>query len=338
MVHNINVAENSSSNNDVNKGIDKVDATPTVARDHFSIPTIESETEVESSESSKVRKEGKCSTSSNHAPKFSKGTGSGKSKSGIGSSNMIIANDTKQRKISTVSAPIFIREADESQDHLSNIWSNPKPSTSRDAVAAGNAANNRKKIEMDNGVNKRYASVRGDEYQDRRKSENIRGINNKRHRSLHLQVPSSSAVRWKAGQEVYKEGNVVGGMRRVTLSSGKGSLDGSGSPDTDTVGYISESAITHYQRTRYKTAMILLQVTVVFLITWAPFWILYVIGYLNEGFWDTTDYVSFNVWRICRYLYLVNHAINPVIYAFGHKQFRNDLKAVLKKVCCRTNH
>ena len=132
---------------------------------------------------------------------------------------------------------------------------------------------------------------------------------------------------------IYQAGMMAGKMRKISLP-----VSYRQNSNEETTAYLSEAALNHYQRTRYKTAMILLTVTVVFLLTWTPFWILYLVFFIHPEFWDNMDYVQQNIFRMLRFLYMINHAINPVIYAFAHKQFRDDLKAVFKKLCCRNRY
>ncbi len=134
---------------------------------------------------------------------------------------------------------------------------------------------------------------------------------------------------------VYQAGMKVGKMRKITLPVRPFSPSSrpQNSPDEATA-YLSEAAINQYQRTRYKTAKILLTVTVVFLVTWFPFWAMYLENFLHPDFWDKMSYAEQNVMRILRYLYMLNHAVNPVIYTFTNKQFREDLKMVFSKLSC----
>ena len=157
--------------------------------------------------------------------------------------------------------------------------------------------------------------------------------------NLGSKRPTKSKNRFKlklpAGDRhtIYQAGMMVGKMRKISLP-----VSYRPNSNEETTAYLSEVAPNHYQRTRYKTAMILLTVTVVFLLTWTPFWILYLIFFIQNNFWDNMNFVEQNIYRILRFLYMINHAINPVIYAFAHKQFRDDLKMVFKKLCCRDRY
>ena len=144
---------------------------------------------------------------------------------------------------------------------------------------------------------------------------------------FNLTLPSTDR------HSIYQAGMMVGKMRKISLpvSYRQNSTD-------ETTAYLSEAALNQYQRTRYKTAMILLTVTVVFLLTWTPFWLLYIVFWIDNEFWDNMNYTEQNIFRMLRYMYMINHAINPVIYAFAHKQFRDDTKCVFKKICCRSRY
>ncbi len=151
-------------------------------------------------------------------------------------------------------------------------------------------------------------------------------VKNRYRNRLHLTIPVEER------HSVYQAGLKVGKMRQISFPGKSSTLRRTSSEET--TAYMSEAAISHYQRTRYRTAMILLTVTIVFLLTWLPFWILCLVAYIDQDFWETQTYAEQNVFRILRYLYMVNHAVNPVIYAFAHKQFREDLKLVSKKLLC----
>ena len=144
---------------------------------------------------------------------------------------------------------------------------------------------------------------------------------------FNLTLPSADR------HSIYQAGMMVGKMRRISLPATYRQ-----NSTEETKAYLSEAALNQYQKTRYKTAMILLTVTVVFLLTWTPFWILHVVVYVDNDFWDNQTYTEQNIFRMLRYMYMINHAINPVIYAFAHKQFRDDMKTVFKKICCRSRY
>ncbi|WAR31845.1 OX2R-like protein [Mya arenaria] len=68
-----------------------------------------------------------------------------------------------------------------------------------------------------------------------------------------------------------------------------------------------------------RTAFMLFIVTVLFLATYLPAWLM------------SFELIDFNLCVF--YLYLINHATNPIIYAFMSKDFRQDIKRLLLKCC-----
>ena len=195
---------------------------------------------------------------------------------------------------------------------------------------------NQTSVKKENRIRDEEDSLASPKFQNRRNSDGnvIRiGENNSSKKSprsknkFNLTLPSTDR------HSIYKAGMMVGKMRKISLpvSYRQNSTE-------ETTAYLSEAALNQYQRTGYKTAMILLTVTVAFLLTWTPFWLLHIVTYVDPEFWDNLNYTEQNIFRMLRYMYMINHAINPVIYAFAHKQFRDDMKSVFKKICCRTRY
>ncbi|CAH1269392.1 CCKAR [Branchiostoma lanceolatum] len=74
----------------------------------------------------------------------------------------------------------------------------------------------------------------------------------------------------------------------------------------------------------YRTVKLFVLVTFVFFFTWLPYCILNLnLGYL---FLKTTTQLSINVFEVVSKLYLLNFILNPFIYAFVNKSFRQDCK------------
>ena len=80
---------------------------------------------------------------------------------------------------------------------------------------------------------------------------------------------------------------------------------------------------------RHKTAQMLVLVTLVFFITWIPYWVINFLAYFVPEFYKSMSTWQVNILKIFRHFYFINHVVNPVIYTFVNKQFRTELKHVL---------
>ena len=104
-----------------------------------------------------------------------------------------------------------------------------------------------------------------------------------------------------------------------------------------------ETAVNSFQQTRYKTARLLLIVTIVFLLSWLPFWVVDIMMYFREDLWYKVRNVNLNLLLVARHFYLVNNMANPFIYAFLNQKFRKDFKKTFlpclqrlrRPACCR---
>lgn len=83
-----------------------------------------------------------------------------------------------------------------------------------------------------------------------------------------------------------------------------------------------------------KTSTMLIIVSVVFLMSWMPLWIILVRETSKEHAinWATIRSPDGALERFWRSLFLVNHAINPIIYSLFNKQFRHDCKLRMRKI------
>ena len=85
---------------------------------------------------------------------------------------------------------------------------------------------------------------------------------------------------------------------------------------------------------RMKSTRVLFLVTIVFLCSWAPFWILRISQSINPNFWPNNSVVD----RVIRYwlyhLIYINNAANPFIYAFISGDFRYKCRGILQKASC----
>ncbi len=113
----------------------------------------------------------------------------------------------------------------------------------------------------------------------------------------------------------------------------------------DQIFQFPEGMISHYQRARYKTAKLLLLVTVVFLLSWLPYWLLSVTQMVDTNTWVNMCYWRLNSFKILRHFYFMSYAANPIVYAFASSRFRGELKVTaqsmwtrLKRICNYGKH
>ena len=98
---------------------------------------------------------------------------------------------------------------------------------------------------------------------------------------------------------------------------------------------ITPSALQRAQCLRYKTAKSLLTVSIVYLLSWLPYWILVACGVIDEEPESVTFCFNIalkNIFLISRNLYFSSYAANPIVYAFINSRFREELFALFRKV------
>ena len=83
-----------------------------------------------------------------------------------------------------------------------------------------------------------------------------------------------------------------------------------------------------------KAAKMLSIVTVVFFVTWLPFWILRVKTLSDPNIWTLQSLSGSFLFQILNHLFYLNNSINPLLYSVVNNNFRNDLKAAWSKSTC----
>ena len=90
-------------------------------------------------------------------------------------------------------------------------------------------------------------------------------------------------------------------------------------------GPVTGEMLARNQRLRYRTAKALLVVTVLYLLSWLPYWI-FVIKKLVEPVWIVAHETwLLNIYLVTRHLYFVTFAANPIVYASVNSDFRKQL-------------
>ncbi|XP_035678843.1 muscarinic acetylcholine receptor gar-3-like [Branchiostoma floridae] len=81
---------------------------------------------------------------------------------------------------------------------------------------------------------------------------------------------------------------------------------------------------------QFRVAKLLMLVTMVFMLSWLPYWSLTFYMWTNPTWLRDQHYVTKKVVDFFQHFYLVNHALNPIIYAFVQRDFRRGLADMLK--------
>lgn len=79
-----------------------------------------------------------------------------------------------------------------------------------------------------------------------------------------------------------------------------------------------------------RTTTIFVAVTVAFILSYLPFLIIMIIRNIKKDIEDNMSHDTEVVYKFFSKSYFVNNAINPLIYSFLNRRFRNDVKNLLK--------
>ncbi|XP_006812028.1 5-hydroxytryptamine receptor 1B-like [Saccoglossus kowalevskii] len=154
-------------------------------------------------------------------------------------------------------------------------------------------------------------------------------------RRTRVSHSSNDTLNTISGQSVYT--NTEDNTRRCSLNAATAvtecSTTESGKPERVTNDRPTDVG-THRpdlnRRIMNSTAKMLLLATIVFIVTWVPHWIIRFLpsSLINEG-----DSFGFICMKFIEYMFVVNNAVNPVIYCFVNKRFREDCKRALRRGC-----
>ncbi|XP_064601209.1 probable G-protein coupled receptor No18 [Liolophura sinensis] len=120
------------------------------------------------------------------------------------------------------------------------------------------------------------------------------------------------------------------------ISDDTGDVTQSSFPDSSNGQTISVRE-TSVGNTQYRATRALMVVTVVFTVSWIPFWINALLGTFNSRF---TNYVNTTDQILREFfieLYFLNNALNAIVYYVYNRSFRQYCKEVLRKCNCKTS-
>ncbi|KAI8501883.1 hypothetical protein Bbelb_202950 [Branchiostoma belcheri] len=80
---------------------------------------------------------------------------------------------------------------------------------------------------------------------------------------------------------------------------------------------------------QFRVAKLLMLVTMVFMLSWLPYWSLTLYMMTHPTWLGEQDHVTKKAVDFFQHFYLVNHALNPLIYAFVQRDFRSGLAAMV---------
>ncbi|XP_075244174.1 uncharacterized protein LOC142338348 [Convolutriloba macropyga] len=99
----------------------------------------------------------------------------------------------------------------------------------------------------------------------------------------------------------------------------------SGIQNTNALGSTVQAVRDHVTA---RTGMMLFLVTTVFILSWTPYWTMYLLMY---NFPDSISLlVQKHVINIFGSSYYINNAVNPIIYTFVNKTFRDEIISILR--------
>ncbi|XP_013379587.1 D(2) dopamine receptor A [Lingula anatina] len=81
-----------------------------------------------------------------------------------------------------------------------------------------------------------------------------------------------------------------------------------------------------------KGAKVLFLVTLVFALSWAPFWVIKFASMINPNFWPEKTFVDIAFKVLLMHAFYLNNAINPILYTLMNKAFATDVKDVVRKL------
>lgn len=98
---------------------------------------------------------------------------------------------------------------------------------------------------------------------------------------------------------------------------------------------LSVSSMTSRKGRAYKTTLMLLCVTLLFIISFFPYTIIVIKRYTDDTYYDRLSNSGKAVYQLFLRFYLMSSALNPVIYSFLSDQFRQECRNVFKRLTCR---
>lgn len=87
-----------------------------------------------------------------------------------------------------------------------------------------------------------------------------------------------------------------------------------------------------FPRARSKGAKMLLIVSLVFLLSWMPFWIYRIGSSLNHAYLANLTSTSMTIWTTAFHCFFINNTANPILYTIIHKDFREECKKLYRNI------
>ena len=134
---------------------------------------------------------------------------------------------------------------------------------------------------------------------------------------------------WKSVQDISPKL-----LRREKVGGNKHSLNANGLPDILEPNAIRNRTVSDASVRRHggksvragRTTLILFLVTLLFILTFVPYLVIAVMRYINPHMVEDMDSVELSVYNLMLRSYLMNSALNPLIYCFLNRQFRMKVK------------
>lgn len=101
--------------------------------------------------------------------------------------------------------------------------------------------------------------------------------------------------------------------------------------------FIKEAKSKVVSRTKraYQTTLMLLTVTLLFIISFFPFTLISMISRTDPSYYSNLSSRGKTIYQLFLRFYLLNSAMNPVIYSFYSDKFRLECKNVFKRLTCQ---
>lgn len=98
---------------------------------------------------------------------------------------------------------------------------------------------------------------------------------------------------------------------------------------------LSVSSIENRKGKAYKTTFMLLMVTILFITAFFPYTVIMLKTLTDKTYYYRLSLSGKAAYNLFLRFYLLNSALNPVIYSFFSEQFRRECKNVFKRMTCR---
>ena len=131
------------------------------------------------------------------------------------------------------------------------------------------------------------------------------------------------------GDKAAKDSNVASNDRIVKVTT-------KDRPRQKAQNQTSTGMIRHVQNKEKHTrkiTLMMLTITVVFAISYLPFIIISILTAMLEDYWEDMSQVESVLNDLILRIYLVNNAVNPIIYSFWDLRFRRECLSLFLRMC-----